>query len=98
MNNDFKSVLLRILESIDYTNDKEAFSNQFLGFINAQSINDLITSLSTDQQESIKNELTVNQNNPEKMGELKNLHLVKSKYKKLLKKLPKTRWLNGCRQ
>ena len=47
MNSDYKNILLKLLESIDYANDKEAFANQFIGFVQVQALNDLINTLSS---------------------------------------------------
>lgn len=70
MNSETKNTILKILEAIDYSDDKEDFVNKFIEIINIQTIESLAISLPLDQQNSLKNELTANKNNPEKVGEI----------------------------
>lgn len=62
MNND-RDTVLRILEAIDYSDDKEAFVDEFLKNVQQQAFINLVQALPQDKQEEIKNEFATE--NPE---------------------------------
>lgn len=65
-----KNVLLKILEAIDYTDDREAFVKEFTDLVQIQAMDRLINSLSQEQQGLLKAELTENKDNLDKIGEV----------------------------
>ena len=54
-----KEILLKILELIDYSEDKEAWTVEALGVINLNTFNALVLSLSSDKQKDIENQLKI---------------------------------------
>ncbi|MBI4084827.1 MAG: hypothetical protein HY431_02875 [Candidatus Levybacteria bacterium] len=63
-----RDLLLKILEVIDYSDDKEAFISEFIKNVRLQSLLDLISTLPTDKQEEIKTKLTTNVNDADKVA------------------------------
>ncbi len=70
MNTDINNVLLKILEAIDYTDDREAFVKEFTDLVQIQAMDRLINPLPQEQQDSLKVELTENKDNLDKIGEI----------------------------
>ncbi len=68
--NDPETILLKILDVIGYSGDKEKFSTEFLENVNMQSISDLINSLSSDKQQEIKQKISLLQNDPKAAGDI----------------------------
>ncbi len=66
--NNSKYTLLAILEAIKYEGDKEAFAAEFLRNVHLQSLLDLVATLPSDKQAEIKNQLSANSNDPEKLS------------------------------
>lgn len=66
--NNHRDILLKILETIGYQDDKEAFVSEFEKNIQLQTIADLIKSLPFDRQDIIKQKLGDASNNPEKVS------------------------------
>jgi hypothetical protein len=66
----YKEILLKILDVIEYKDDKEDFTNQFAIIIYSQSLIDLVQSLLASDQEKIKQELSASDNSPEKIEEI----------------------------
>jgi hypothetical protein len=64
--NDYREILLKILDAIGYADNKDDFINQFVGVIYSQSIIDLMHSLPASDQEKMKLELSGSNENPEK--------------------------------
>jgi hypothetical protein len=54
----YKDILIKILEAIEYTDDKEAFVNDFTQMVESQSVVDLISGLPDDKKELIKSDLS----------------------------------------
>ena len=67
MINSPQDLLLKILNIIGYSDDKQKFINQFMLNINMQALLDLISTLSTDKQEEIKTILARSANHPDKI-------------------------------
>ena len=65
-----KEILLKILEAIGYTDDKEAFTDEFLKNVQLQSMIDLHNSLTSEQQEEFKNKLILHTDDQEKVDEV----------------------------
>jgi hypothetical protein len=51
-------MIIRILEAIDYRDDKEAFAEQFLNNIHLETITNLISQLPLDETSKIENEIS----------------------------------------
>lgn len=52
MNLTDKDILLKLLDAINYTGDREAFVNQFLGLVQAQAFDDLMQSIPQEQKQA----------------------------------------------
>ncbi len=65
-----KDLILKILDSIDYSDDKEVFVKEFVELVNIQVVESLINSMPQDQQEALNIELSANKENSEKISEL----------------------------
>lgn len=65
-----KKILLKILETIDYSDDREKFADEFIKNVHLQSLLDLISTLPTDKQEEIKTKLSANANDSNKITSL----------------------------
>lgn len=68
--NEPRDVLLKILEVINYTEDKKGFINEFENNIKIQTIFDLIRSLPNEKQDEFKKRLSDVKNNPEEIDEI----------------------------
>lgn len=56
MNNNYKLILLKLLDAIDYADDKDAFVTEFMHVISTQALVNLLQTLPEDkQQEADKN-------------------------------------------
>src|SRR5476649_1245134 len=87
--NDTKAILLKILEIIGYTDDKEAFATEFTNNIQMQSILDLIETLPADQQAGVKQKLTDSANNPEAIASILKEHFTQEQLQQSLQKSAK---------
>lgn len=68
--NELRGVLLKILEVINYTEDKEGFTKEFEKNIKIQTIFDLVRSLPNEKQDELKKRLIEVDDNPEKTVEI----------------------------
>ena len=68
--NDPKAILLKILEIIGYSEDKEKFATEFLQNVSMQSLLDLINSLPQDKQEELKQKNSTLQNDQKATGDM----------------------------
>jgi len=84
--NDSKSILLKILDTIGYADDKEAFANKFLENVHLQSLLNLIQSLPADKQNEAKQKLTENSNNPEEIASVLKEYFSQSEMQQSLQK------------
>lgn len=64
----YKTVLLKILDLVNYEEDKNAFADEFIGLVQMQAIANLMIGLPHDKQDAIKAELNADTNNPEKVA------------------------------
>jgi len=67
---DYKNILNKILEVINYSEDKNVFVSEFIKNVQLQSLIDLLKTLPADKQEEIKNQLSANPDNQEKISEI----------------------------
>lgn len=67
---DYKIILLKILEAIDFNQDKETFVAEFLKNIHLQSLIDLIKTLPSDKQEEIRSQLSAKPDDPKRISEI----------------------------
>lgn len=73
---DYKDILGKILEAIEFADDKEVFINQFSANIYLQSIADLIQPLHPGDQEKIKLEIASIGDNTGKLEDIVNTHFT----------------------
>ena len=90
----YKEVLLKILEAINYIDDKEAFINQFATNIYFQSLIDLIQSMPTSDQEKIKQEMSAIDNSPAEIDETINRYFTEEQREKALELTAKNAMVN----
>lgn len=88
MNN--HNILLKILEIIGYSDNKNEFVDEFLKNIQMQSVIDLIQSLPQDQQSQIKKQLSVNPNDPNKAADVLKSYFNNEQIQEALKNASKT--------
>lgn len=67
--NDPKAILLRILDIIGYSEDKEKFATEFLQNVSAQAFLDLFNTLPQDKKDQLQQKITRVGNDPAKMQE-----------------------------
>lgn len=58
MDTSYTTVLLKILNAIEYREDKEKFANKFIQTTSQQTLVDLVTALPVDKQSQIKKEFS----------------------------------------
>ncbi|VVB85921.1 Uncharacterised protein [uncultured archaeon] len=85
-----QDLLLQILKIIDYSDNKEAFVEEFIKNIHLQSLSYLISTLSPDKQEEVKTELTMNKNNSDKVASTLNAYFSQSQMQDALKNASKS--------
>ncbi|MBI2613617.1 MAG: hypothetical protein HYW62_02500 [Candidatus Levybacteria bacterium] len=83
MNN--HNILLKILEIIGYSDDKDAFVDEFLKNVQMQSVIDLIQSLPQDKQSEIKEKLAQIQNDQNKASDLLKAYFTEEQIQEALK-------------
>ncbi len=76
-----KTTLLKLLEAIDYADDKEAFVKEFVGLIQIHAMDRLIMSLPEEQQSSLKSQLRDNKDDLDKIGEILKSHFSEEQMK-----------------
>lgn len=89
MNNDYKVTLSKILEAIEYSENKNAFIEEFVKNINIQALLNLITTISSDKQEQLKSQLLQNKDNKEKVAEIFKEHFPEEKIEESVKNVAK---------
>lgn len=72
MDQDLKLLISSLLDAINYTDNKETFTNKYLDIIYSQAVLNLIQSLSKEKQEEIKNKLSQNKDDKAKMIQILN--------------------------
>ncbi len=79
-----KTTLLKLLDAIEYHDDKEVFVKEFTELIQIQSMDKLIMSLPQDQQDSLKSQLRDNKDDLDRIGEILKSHFTEEQMKKSL--------------
>lgn len=70
---DPKQILIRILEIIGYSEDKDKFATEFLQNVSLQSLLDLFNTLPQDKKDQLQKDVSLVGNDPQKLqGILKN--------------------------
>jgi GTP1/Obg family GTP-binding protein len=90
----YKEIILKVLEAINYTDDKEAFINQFATNIYFQSLIDLIQSMPITDQEKIKQKMSTIDNSSEKIDEVIKRYFTEVQRKKALELTAKNAMVN----
>jgi hypothetical protein len=67
-------ILLKILEAIDYSDNREGPTDEVLKNINLLALVNLVQSLPSEKQIEVKQQLSDNQDNPEKIAALLKEH------------------------
>jgi hypothetical protein len=96
MNNP-KEILLKILEIIGYTDDRNLFTEEYIKIIQLQGIADLIQSLEDEQQTQIKKQLSVHAKNFDKIQEILQAYFSSRQLKEALENASKTTMENYIR-
>jgi hypothetical protein len=68
--NTARDILLKILTATDYSDNREARTDEFLRNIHLQSLVNLVQFLPSEKQREIKQQLSENTNSPEKLASL----------------------------
>lgn len=68
--NDPKAIVVRILDIIGYSEDKEKFAGEFLQTMSAQTLLDLFNSLPQDKKDQVKEQMTNTGNNPQAIQDI----------------------------
>ena len=67
--NDAKAILLKILDAIGYSEDKDKFATEFLQNVSLQALLDLFNTLPVDKKDQIQQQITSAANNPQAIQE-----------------------------
>jgi hypothetical protein len=67
---DYKEILLKILEVISFTDDKEAFMKEFINNVSLQAFVDLVQTLPQDKQEELKKAFAAAGENAQKINDI----------------------------
>jgi hypothetical protein len=84
-----QALLLKVLEIIDYSDNKEAFVEEFIKSIHLQSLSDLISKLNPDKQEELKTKLKTNINDADKTANILNAYFSQSQIRDALENASK---------
>ena len=76
--NDPKVILLRILDIIGYSKDKEKFATEFLQNVSLQALLDLLNTLPQDKKDQLQQQIASVGNNPQTVSELLKSHFTQS--------------------
>ena len=76
-----KTTLLKLLDAIGYTDDKDVFVKEFVELVQIHAMDKLIISLPQDQQESLKAQLRENKDDLDKIGEILKSHFTEEQMK-----------------
>ena len=85
MNNNYKDILLKVLEAIGYSDNKEVFIEDFVKNIDMQAVADLIESMPSDKQSEIKQKLIEAQNDQIKSSDLLKAYFTEGQMQEALK-------------
>jgi hypothetical protein len=87
--NELRGVFLKILEVINYTEDKEDFIKEFEKNIKIQTVFDLVRSLPNEKQDELKKRLIEVDDNPEKIVEILKEYFSADKIQEEIKNITK---------
>lgn len=90
MPKNFRNTLLKILDIIEFSDDKSTFVDEFLRNVQLQSLDNLIQSLPEDKQKEIRQNLSRNSDNPKKVAEILKMHFTEAQMQKALETVSKT--------
>lgn len=82
--NQNNQVIQRILDIIGYSDNKQVFEDKFIKACQQQALLDLVNSLPTDKQASLKQQLGP-ENDPQKIGEILKQYVSADDYDKTLR-------------
>lgn len=68
--NDPKQILIKILEIIGYSEDKDKFATEFLQNVSLQSLLDLFNTLAQDKKDQMQKDVSLAGNDPQKLQEI----------------------------
>jgi len=71
-----KTILLKILDIIDYKDDKEVFSHKFFNLVAQQTLGDLVLSLPDDKKKAVEGQLSA-ETDPIKLKQIFNSSFTK---------------------
>lgn len=83
--NDAKVILLKILEIIGYSEDKDKFATEFLQNVSLQALLDLFNTLPVDQKDQIHQQITSAGNNPQAIQEALKTYFTDSQLQEAIK-------------
>lgn len=67
---DPKQILIKILEIIGYSEDKDKFATEFLQNVSLQSLLDLFNTLAQDKKDQMQKDVSLAGNDPQKLQEI----------------------------
>jgi hypothetical protein len=87
--NTARDILLKILIAIDYSDNREARTDEFLRNIHLQSLVNLVQSLPSEKQTEIKQQLSENTDSPKKLASLLKDYFSQRELHQVLEAIPK---------
>lgn len=84
---DPKQIILKILEIIDYQDDKEKFTRDFLEAIHKKTISHLVGSLNEEQKISLEEKLSGVVRSPEEISKVLFEFITEDQYQMIAKKV-----------
>ena len=67
---DLKTIILKILDTLGYTDDKNAFVDEFINVIVIQALSDLVIHLSDEKQEQMRKECSAAGSDPQRINQI----------------------------
>jgi DNA-binding GntR family transcriptional regulator len=87
--NNARDITLKILDAIDFSDNREAHADEILQNINLLSLVNLMQSLPVEKQTEVKQQLSENEGNPEKIAALLKEHFSQQQLHQALEKTTK---------
>ena len=87
--NDPKAILLRILEIIGYSEDKEKFATEFLQNVSSQALLDLFNTLPDDRKGQLQEQIKSAESSPQVLEETLRSHFTQSQIQDALRNASK---------
>ncbi|HSW48399.1 MAG TPA: hypothetical protein VLG67_04965 [Candidatus Saccharimonadales bacterium] len=82
--NNIADYIIKILEAIDFADDKETFVKEFDENVKLLAFDNLLKSLPEEHQQSIKSEIFASADNLEKVGEILKANFTEEQTQKVL--------------